>query len=347
MLQIEDRHFNIVQTILSSYPYTFYAFGSRTKTPRYLSDLDLCFFENIPGNILAHLDEDFEESDLPYKIDVVNWQRCNPTFRALIQKDLVCIQASPSLLNIEKNAFEYFAYLPKMLGFKVAHMSHATIIDCGLGSSLFNIVCETQLQQANFEKEIQQTIDMFEGQSFAWWLGPSSIPKNLGSALQKKGFLRETTEYAMLCDLKQIDQRTPTHSTCTIHCVETTQTLQDFISILEPYDQSARSFFEKIHNPINQTSQKLFVGYEKNQPVIIGTLYLGVEKDTASIFSLLTQEDKRGKGYGKTMMHHLMRYAKENGFASVSLSASSDSGFRLYEKLGFKVMGLFECYEWQ
>jgi predicted nucleotidyltransferase len=79
-----------VRDILDKYPYTFYAFGSRVKgNSKRFSDLDICFYEQIPINVLSHLDEDFEESDLPFKVDIVDGLACNENFRALIQKDLI------------------------------------------------------------------------------------------------------------------------------------------------------------------------------------------------------------------------------------------------------------------
>ena len=93
MIQIEQRHLEIVNTVLSKYPYDFYAFGSRAKgSPKRFSDLDLCFFDHIPWNIQAHIEEDFEESDLPYKVDLVDWNICDETFQNLIKKDLVLIR---------------------------------------------------------------------------------------------------------------------------------------------------------------------------------------------------------------------------------------------------------------
>jgi len=90
---MKERHLKIVQDILLKYPYSFYAFGSRiTGTQKDLSDLDLCFMEDIPLNILAHIDEDFEESDLPFKVDIVNWKSCDESFRSIIQKDLMILQ---------------------------------------------------------------------------------------------------------------------------------------------------------------------------------------------------------------------------------------------------------------
>ena len=49
MLQIETRHLKIINSILSKYPYTFYAYGSRVKgTGRKYSDLDLCYRARNP-----------------------------------------------------------------------------------------------------------------------------------------------------------------------------------------------------------------------------------------------------------------------------------------------------------
>ena len=95
-LHIEPRHWKIVKAILAKYPYAFYAFGSRARgNPKQLSDLDICFFENIPWNIRAHIDEDFENSDLPFTVDVIDWNSCDEGFQNIIKKDLRLIQASP------------------------------------------------------------------------------------------------------------------------------------------------------------------------------------------------------------------------------------------------------------
>ncbi|MBM3198936.1 MAG: nucleotidyltransferase domain-containing protein [Chlamydiae bacterium] len=92
MIFLEQRHLLIVQDILRKYPYTFYAFGSRARgTHHRLSDLDLCVKEPISSMDLSHLQEDFEESDLPYKVDIVSWQGCNEEFRAEIAKSMIPI----------------------------------------------------------------------------------------------------------------------------------------------------------------------------------------------------------------------------------------------------------------
>jgi predicted nucleotidyltransferase len=93
MIYMEPRHWKIVEEILSKYPYTFYAFGSRTKgTQRRFSDLDLCFKDPILFNVQGHIDEDFEESDLPFKVDVLDWRYISSDFQKIIEKDLIPIK---------------------------------------------------------------------------------------------------------------------------------------------------------------------------------------------------------------------------------------------------------------
>lgn len=90
MLQIETKHWEIVHSILTKYPYKFYAYGSRTKNQaKKYSDLDLCFYEEIPWNVLSHIEEDLVESDLPFRVDLVAWKWMSSEFKELIRKDLM------------------------------------------------------------------------------------------------------------------------------------------------------------------------------------------------------------------------------------------------------------------
>jgi len=104
-IYIEERHWAIVKDILSKYPYTFYAFGSRVKgTQRRFSDLDIYSPDFLPLDIQGQIDEDFEKSDLPFTVDVVSQYRMTSEFQAIIQKNLVLIQEShPSNMHINKD----------------------------------------------------------------------------------------------------------------------------------------------------------------------------------------------------------------------------------------------------
>lgn len=93
MISLEPQHYEIVKTILGRYPYSFYAFGSRVRgTNKLFSDLDLLYIESIPIKILINIEEDFEESDLPFKVDLISWNEISDNFKQLIKNDLVLFQ---------------------------------------------------------------------------------------------------------------------------------------------------------------------------------------------------------------------------------------------------------------
>jgi len=90
MLQLEKKHQQIVQQILNKYPYRFHVYGSRAKgTARKLSDLDLCYQQNIPESTVFQIEEEFKESDLPFLVELVNWKEMSSAFQELIKSDLI------------------------------------------------------------------------------------------------------------------------------------------------------------------------------------------------------------------------------------------------------------------
>lgn len=97
LLDIRPDHLQIVQVILQKHipEYEVWAFGSRAKwKAKEYSDLDLCVIttEPLSFTILGLMAEDFSESDLPWKVDVVDWSTTNETFQKIIEKDKVVIQ---------------------------------------------------------------------------------------------------------------------------------------------------------------------------------------------------------------------------------------------------------------
>ncbi|MCK9395188.1 MAG: restriction endonuclease subunit S [Methylobacter sp.] len=97
LIDIRPDHLQIVQEILQRHvpQYAVWAFGSRAKwTAKDYSDLDLCVVSDkaLDFRVLGALTEDFSESDLPYKVDVVDWATTSESFRKIIEQDKVVIQ---------------------------------------------------------------------------------------------------------------------------------------------------------------------------------------------------------------------------------------------------------------
>jgi type I restriction enzyme, S subunit len=95
-IDITPAQWAIVRQVLQRRVPQFevWAFGSRTtgKAKPY-SDLDLAIITSEPldWSTSAELADDFAESDLPFKVDIVDWAVTSTAFRKIIERDKVSI----------------------------------------------------------------------------------------------------------------------------------------------------------------------------------------------------------------------------------------------------------------
>ncbi len=92
-IQLESKQYKIIKNILSDLDVNVFVFGSRIKgSARKLSDLDLCLMDLYSKQTVRKLQDAFEESDLPFKVDVVVWSELTDSFKKQIEKDLVSFE---------------------------------------------------------------------------------------------------------------------------------------------------------------------------------------------------------------------------------------------------------------
>lgn len=86
-IDVSPEHYQIVCNILQKHlppKSTVWIFGSRaTGNARKFSDLDLAIDAGHPLSLsdIAALNEAFEGSDLPYKVDILDWLTINEDFK--------------------------------------------------------------------------------------------------------------------------------------------------------------------------------------------------------------------------------------------------------------------------
>ncbi len=96
-VDLNPNHLATVKDILAEHvpECEVRAFGSRTTwTARDYSDLDLAVVGERPVDwrTLSRLKEAFEESNLPMRVDVLDWHAISESFREVIERDYVVVQ---------------------------------------------------------------------------------------------------------------------------------------------------------------------------------------------------------------------------------------------------------------
>uniref|UniRef100_E6QKH0 Polymerase beta nucleotidyltransferase domain-containing protein n=1 Tax=mine drainage metagenome TaxID=410659 RepID=E6QKH0_9ZZZZ len=84
-----------------------WAFGSRVKgKARTFSDLDLAVLGDQPLTLSTRADlaEDFSESDLPYKVDIVDWATTSERFREIIRAEYIVLLMDSAVEGIDELA---------------------------------------------------------------------------------------------------------------------------------------------------------------------------------------------------------------------------------------------------
>jgi type I restriction enzyme S subunit len=96
-IAITPEQWQIVSNILQKHvpDKEVWAFGSRaTHTEKPYSDLDLAIISDLglTLSMLTAIEHDFSESDLPFKVDVVDWSAISGAFRGIIESHRVRIK---------------------------------------------------------------------------------------------------------------------------------------------------------------------------------------------------------------------------------------------------------------
>jgi len=101
-MKLDDQEIAIVRNILAATvpEYEVRAFGSRVhgRGLKPFSDIDLAVMTTTPvaSDWLCELKEKFAESDLPYKVDIVDYASASQRFRNIIEQEYEVIYTPQS-----------------------------------------------------------------------------------------------------------------------------------------------------------------------------------------------------------------------------------------------------------
>ncbi len=235
-------------------------------------------------------------------------------------------------------------------GMQVFSDDELVVVDSGLATDTFNVVCGSRLSRASSSERIRSVLRHFRTASrpFTWWVGPADRPADLGELLLEEGFVAAGTEPGMSLALHRLVPGDFSSGGLLIERVTTEAGVRDFggllASLADPPDPAVVRFYERAAPAVLAPDSPLwlYVGYLAKEPV--ATAELAVGGGIAGLYNITTSAAHRKKGIGTAMTVRPLADVRESGLETAVLQASEE-GFPIYSRLGFEVTGSFTEYQ--
>lgn len=235
-------------------------------------------------------------------------------------------------------------------GMRVFVDDQLTVIDSGLPCDTFNFVCRARLAEDSMRGRIDQVLEHFTSvrRPFSWWVGPADQPASLGQTLLEAGFAAAESEVAMAADLNALNMTELAPHGLRIERVTTPEQLRDYAAInaanWTPPDQQVINFYEAASPVILASDSPLwvYIGYLGDEAAATAEMTIG--GGVVGLYNIATLEAHRRLGVGSALTLSPLLDAREQGFTTAILQASSD-GLGVYKRLGFKETGHFTEYQ--
>jgi GNAT superfamily N-acetyltransferase len=223
----------------------------------------------------------------------------------------------------------------------VVHSSPETLrVRTGLPHEFLNAVLRAQISDENPELAIRSTVEEFrpERTPLTWWVGPSTMPRDLGKYLENFGFAKTGDLSGMAIDLDTFLLSPAMPRELSIEPVRDTETLKAWMGpFAKGYgmpEAAATGLFNFLRGlgfgP--DAPFRHFLGRWKGDPVATTSLFFGA--GVAGIYITVTPE-ARGKGIGAGMTLVPVRTARAAGYR-VAITHVPEYRYGFHRKLGFK-----------
>ncbi len=250
----------------------------------------------------------------------------------------------------EANKLVHLAWVQRRTaGMRVVEDDEIVIVDAGVASDTFNVVCRARLSSSSLDRRVEDVVHYFRSvdRPFTWWVGPADRPRGLGRELVTRGLIETGTEPAMAADLDALTLAELSPSGLGIVRVDSRKQVAAFGRLLSalstPADPLVARFYENAAAAILAPDSPFwfYLGYLDGEPV--ASAELTVAGGIVGLYNVATEKAHRGKRIGSAMTLRPLLDAREAGFGTAVLQAS-DAGYRIYGRLGFRVTGRFTEY---
>lgn len=247
---------------------------------------------------------------------------------------------APHLTRLGINAIED-SY--RTLAIDILEYPGLLAIASGCSSPFLNVVIDTR-DKTNGNLYLQEMTAFFKKHNVPWtWMLTGD---KRDTVLEKSGLKFLDQAPSMYFDLGE--ELSTIHSPLNIQAVNNTDDLKRWIEPLceaFPSDDNGAAFLN-LNSTLQQQGNKTFkhfIGLYQNEVVAAGSLFLSQES-SVMLHSIGTKTAYQRRGFGSALTHHLMQEAKQLGYKHCFLD-SSDEGFKVYQRLGFKIYSTLAFYQ--
>jgi ribosomal protein S18 acetylase RimI-like enzyme len=250
------------------------------------------------------------------------------------------VSAEASVTAIRANMCDFFRYTSRSNPAEHFENEELTRWYTPLPYPWFNGVLCSNPPRDDADPLIVETIKYFRAKgihTFTWWLEPHLKPWDWEPALSKHGFRFSDDTPGMAMDLRELKQWTQPADGFEIRSVDDEESLHTWTNVfvegygLPPaWESLAFDLWMQLglDLPIHN-----YLGYLNGDPVSTSTVFYG--GGAAGIYCVATLPEARGKGIGAALTLKPLLDAREMGYR-IGVLQSSDMGFNVYKKLGFK-----------
>ncbi len=203
-----------------------------------------------------------------------------------------------------------------------------------------NGVVSARLPEGNVQKRITTVLKPFKSRKrpLTWWVGPRTVPGDLGKSLQRHGFVHNRDMIGMAMDLDMLKCADLDLELSLVH-VQDLEQLKDWYDIILdcfPTTYSASYLDALAAISLRPDADWLhYVGRARNKVVGASSLFIGA--GVAGLYNLGIHPAARGRGLGAWMTVQTFMQARELGYRIGTLQTTYPNALRMYHRLGFEV----------
>jgi GNAT superfamily N-acetyltransferase len=213
-------------------------------------------------------------------------------------------------------------------------------------------VLVTRLTDDIVEEKIEEAIHFYSNltRRWIWPIYSSTRPGDLGDTLERYGFKKVEEKHPLMAlNLEELEESAPMPEGLEIRKVVDDASLPVWSRVflvghgLERLLESGSRLFQAVGVRNDQPASK-FLGFYNGVPVASSQVLYG--GNVARLNFVSTMPEARGKGIGTAISLASLISAQERGY-NVAVLTSTDMGYPIYRKLGFKEICNWDYYVYE